>query len=424
MYRIKKLGLIVLMVISIFLGACSKPDFSSLSFRQSENFKTLGFVNYPSQELNIKTVDEKAIEAINAFAAKTVEELFSSKENYIYSPLSLYVALGMLAEGVSSETALDQIENLLGSNLTAIRKEMPLIYNNNYYTNKKGSLRLANSIWIKDGLDVLDQYLESLATSYYAESYQTKFDLEGKKNIIAWINHYTNNLLNLTLENYEINSNNALMILNTIYFDNQWRYEFKESDTANRIFYAEDEEVNVPFISHELNSKFHEEEDYFLFEDYFTNQTSITYLLTKDENKICDFLNLNVLEKALNFQGISTDVKITVPKFKYFSAFNLNESLKDLGIIDIFDKDKSTLEKISPDFGSNRLYVSSIRQNAGIEFSENGVKAAAVTSVDVESTSLPPSKLIELLLNRPFLYIIKDSLGIPLFIGLMNNPKL
>jgi len=71
------------------------------------------------------------------------------------------------------------------------------------------------------------------------------------------------------------------------------------------------------------------------------------------------------------------------------------------------------------------LYVSFIKQIAGIEINEEGAEAAAVTIIGNKCTSAGPSeeKEIDLKLNKPFFYYITDSAGCIIFMGVVNNPN-
>ena len=91
-----------------------------------------------------------------------------------------------------------------------------------------------------------------------------------------------------------------------------------------------------------------------------------------------------------------------------------------MGIVDIFSTTDANLSKISDDY----LYISEITQGAGIEFSEEGVKAASYTKWGTKATAMEiPTNTIIFKLNRPFIYYISDSNGCILFMGTINNPN-
>lgn len=72
---------------------------------------------------------------------------------------------------------------------------------------------------------------------------------------------------------------------------------------------------------------------------------------------------------------------------------------------------------------SSSLYISQIIHQAVIEVNEEGTEAAAATIVDMRiKRSLQPSP-VEFICNRPFLFLIHDTLKHNiLFLGRFANP--
>jgi serpin B len=416
MKQFLKLITMFFLIIGIFaLVGCSNET-KPINFQQTENFKTLNEVTYPSSSIKADDISLETVSALKAFTMKTMPELFLEEKNYVYSPLSLYMALSMLLEGVSNEEAKVEIEDLLGLDRPANRIAMKTVYTNNFYKNKNGMLRLANSIWFRNNYPVEDDYLKVLAEDYYAESYQTNFDSVGHQNIIDWINYYTEDFLELTKAKFNVPSDTIILLLNTIYFDNKWKVSFEKKDTGMRDFFTTDGKVQVEFMKHSVNSQYKETSNYQVAEDYFENNASITYILPKVGVNVFSLLDPEVLSEAMNISNSHTKVAFFVPKFKYFSEFQLNDPLMKLGVNEVFDSNSNSLDLMSKGRG---LFVSEVKQNAGIEFSEAGVKAAAVTGIVVKESA---AEEIYFELNRPFIYIIKDGSGIPLFVGLIQNP--
>ncbi|HBP37317.1 MAG TPA: serine proteinase inhibitor, partial [Clostridiales bacterium] len=66
--------------------------------------------------------------------------------------------------------------------------------------------------------------------------------------------------------------------------------------------------------------------------------------------------------------------------------------------------------------------ISEIKHKTFCRVDELGTEAAAVTSVEVSLTSMPFSD-VQLVFDRPFIYAIVDTTtGVPLFLGIMENP--
>lgn len=422
----KKFIIISLLLLVVLFTGCANT-FDDQGFKDSKNFKTLNDVVYPEKEyLSYSKIDNSIryndFEYLNNFMNVTTKELFTKHDNYIYSPISLYMALGMLVQGADEGTQKEILTLLQGNtdySLETINKYNQAIYNHNYYKNDKGLTKMANSIWIKKGFEVKQTYLDDLTQYYYANAYNTKFDDEGKQNIVDWINHNTNNLLNIKKETYPIDEEMVLMLINTLYFDNKWETEFKKSNNYEDLFFGDDE-IKVEYMKHTIEAMYYQTEKYDMFSDYFENGNSITYIYPNENSNIEECLNndaLNMKDDILN--SMFCELTLSVPKFKTNSTYELNDTLKKLGLVSMFDSDQANFSKIT----DKQIYVSFVQQDAGIILSEEGVKAAAVTSGGMLTESVKPEGPINVVLNRPFIYIIRDSYNVPLFVGAVYNPE-
>ena len=129
------------------------------------------------------------------------------------------------------------------------------------------------------------------------------------------------------------------------------------------------------------------------------NLSEYIRLLTNDEiNKIDKNLKLASKEKA--------GVKITIPKFSYEYDLNFKEDLMKLGISDAFSENTAKFSNIA----NVPLYVSKALHKANIDFTEKGIKAAAVTVFTMdENAMIMEQKPVEVNINKPFLFLIRDK---------------
>lgn len=394
--------------------SCKKREtieLKNLQFKDNDNFSTLSQVNYPSLNYEVGSIDNDMIAEINHFSYKLIKKIFTVQDNQLFAPLSLYMALSMLVEGTSSTTSAE-LENLLGQKREKLTKQLKLIYENNYYSNQNGRAYLANSLWLKKGLKINSEYLNFIKDNFYAQSYEIDFTKRKEKDkIIKWINYYTENVLKLDRNNYQIEDNLALLLLNTIYFDNKWLIAYDKEKTVEDTFYLDKNNTKmVEYMNHQISTLYKKTSEYVVVMDYFENNNTITYIMpTIPFDKLCskDFT-------SFTNDLVMGEVNLSVPKFDYSKEYNLNEALKSLGVRKIFEKD--SLNKI----GEN-LSVNYIKQNVGIKLSESGAKAAAVTSIGIMKSSLVVDP-ITIKLDRPFLYLIKDANNVLLFVGILNYP--
>lgn len=404
----------LLILLGMVMMSCKKREtieLKNLQFKDNDNFSTLSQVNYPSLNYEVGSIDNDMIAEINHFSYKLIKKIFTVQDNQLFAPLSLYMALSMLVEGTSSTTSAE-LENLLGQKREKLTKQLKLIYENNYYSNQNGRVYLANSLWLKKGLKINSEYLNFIKDNFYAQSYEIDFTKRKEKDkIIKWINYYTENVLKLDRNNYQIEDNLALLLLNTIYFDNKWLIVYDKEKTVEDTFYLDKNNTKmVEYMNHQISTLYKKTSEYVVVMDYFENNNTITYIMpTIPFDKLCskDFT-------SFTNDLVMGEVNLSVPKFDYSKEYNLNEALKSLGVRKIFEKD--SLNKI----GEN-LSVNYIKQNVGIKLSESGAKAAAVTSIGIMKSSLVVDP-ITIKLDRPFLYLIKDANNVLLFVGILNYP--
>ena len=402
----------LLILLGMVMMSCKKREtieLKNLQFKDNDNFSTLSQVNYPSLNYEVGSIDNDMIAEINHFSYKLIKKIFTVQDNQLFAPLSLYMALSMLVEGTSSTTSAE-LENLLGQKREKLTKQLKLIYENNYYSNQNGRVYLANSLWLKKGLKINSEYLNFIKDNFYAQSYEIDFTKRKEKDkIIKWINYYTENILKLDRNNYQIEDNLALLLLNTIYFDNKWLIAYDKEKTVEDTFYLDKNNTKmVEYMNHQISTLYKKTSEYVVVMDYFENNNTITYIMpTIPFDKLCskDFT-------SFTNDLVMGEVNLSVPKFDYSKEYNLNEALKSLGVRKIFEKD--SLNKI----GEN-LSVNYIKQNVGIKLSESGAKAAAVTSIGIMKSSLVVDP-ITIKLDRPFLYLIKDANNVLLFVGILN----
>lgn len=134
--------------------------------------------------------------------------------------------------------------------------------------------------------------------------------------------------------------------------------------------------------------------------------------------------------KADNFkEGVVTKISGFIPKFKFEYQLDLMNDLKKLGITNVFEEGKANLENISSD---KSLYINGATHKANIEFTQDGIKAAAVTEFGAGGAGGPfdylfdvPVEEIDLTFDKPYMFIIRDlNSGEVWFTGTVYNPLL
>ena len=142
-------------------------------------------------------------------------------------------------------------------------------------------------------------------------------------------------------------------------------------------------------------------------EDYIKNIKASELTETMDKVKP---IELDSFE-----DGVVTKIKGNIPLFKYDYKLELLEDVKKLGVNDIFDINKANLSKLSK---GEKQFIDKLEHKANIEFSNDGIKASAITVGGGKgSAGCPlfdyiyeiPVKEIDITFDKPYMYIIRDK---------------
>ena len=90
-----------------------------------------------------------------------------------------------------------------------------------------------------------------------------------------------------------------------------------------------------------------------------------------------------------------------------------------MGITDIFDLESADFTAITAD---TPVFVTGVNQSARVIIDEEGVKAASYIEIPGAGAGMPPEDEVDMVLDRPFVFVIATTEGIPLFTGVVNEP--
>lgn len=361
-------------------------------------------------------------EELVRFSSETAAEIFPAGKNTVYSPVSLYLALGMLTELAEGQTK-EQVTDLLGvSDGEALRQWTQSLWRQLYHDEKDSALWLGNAAFLNETMSFHKEPLEVLAEDYYASSYCLPMGTgAADKTIAAWLDRQTNDLLTDDTGNIKTERNDLLRLYNTIYYKAAWRFQFFEGRTEQDIFTAADgteQETDFMHISLE-GSPVARGDGYRCASLRLKDGGEMTFYLPDEGVTVGELLRReNFLSEELAVAEWEVQVNWSVPKFDLHDSLQLNEALQALGVTDAFDGSKADFSPLT-DEGA---VVRSVMQAVRVKIDEEGVEAAAYTEIDEpcnadDGMTLPEE---EMNLNRPFLFAIwKD--GAPLFVGAVQT---
>lgn len=137
--------------------------------------------------------------------------------------------------------------------------------------------------------------------------------------------------------------------------------------------------------------------------------------------------NLKPIELDSFKEGYITELTGYIPMFKMDYELDLISDLQKLGITSVFDE-SADLSNITND----NAYITDAKHSANIEFSNDGIKAAAATMAGGAGNAIDahfeyrfdvPVETINLTFDKPFLYLIRDKdTGEVWFAGTVYEP--
>ena len=381
---------------------------------------------YKPIELDIKSAS--LVESSNVFGTEIFRQILDGESytsNVMISPLSIFQALSMTRNGAQGET-LDEMNQVLvfdesvGDDINEYQKKL---IDALMQADKEVTLDVANSIWYREGFSVLQDFIKTNQDYYNAEVSALDFsDAEGaKKTINNWVDKQTNGKISEIVD--EVTAEHVMFLINAIYFYGEWQNEFSAKDTEEELFYPETSASYEVKMMHQENEFEYVQNETFsmVMLPYGNGHFNMVVLLPNTDKKVSDVMieltdeNWNLWMNSMYQQ----DIILSLPKFKYECEYELKDPLVEMGMPTAFSG-AADFTGINSDGG---IRISKVKHKTFIEVDEKGTEAAAVTSVEMELTSMP-SEPVYFTANKPFVFAIteKDTNTI-LFMGKLMQPE-
>ncbi len=422
----KKICMLPLAVIILgILAACAQPVSSEIL--QSEK-----------QRVTSPAVDKADISTLvdgnSNFAFGLYQALRDTKGNLFYSPYSISMALAMTYAGARGETAQQMADTL---HFTLPQNQLHPAFNSldieltHRGEGAKGKdgkgfrLNIVNAIWGQKGFKFLAEFLDTLAENYGAGLRVLDFAAapeESRIKINKWVSDQTEGRIKDLIPQGAIDPVTRLVLTNAIYFNAAWQHPFEENTTERGDFNLLDGgKVTVPMMKQAAMLGYAEGTRYQAVELPYDGRELSMVILVPSAGQFKKF------EESLDAKQVDAIVKdlkprqvaLTMPRFEFDSNFNLNQFLAKMGMPVAF----SGGADFSGMTGNRDLFISDVIHQAFISVDEAGTEAAAATAI-VMPTSAPPGAPVEVKIDRPFIFLIRDiQTGTILFIGRILNPS-
>ena len=402
----------ILFMILFMLNACEKD----------EDLQPAG------KEINISKTTREMIVSDNQFGIDLFMKVVNEEDdtrNIMISPTSIALALAMTYNGADTDTktamettlrksgfSQDEINNGYRSLMDALINVDPDVL-----------LEIANSIWYRQGFNVLPDFISINRDFYDAEVNELDFSLPAApEQINDWVADKTHDKITQIISN--IQNDVVMYLINAIYFKGIWQMEFDKEDTQDSQFRLQNgSTVTVPMMRQEAALKYSHQDAFSMLElPYGKGNYSMNILLPDEGYTPEDILEDLTPENWENWISSLSEINVTVqlPKFKFEYKNSLIEELSSLGMGIAFS-DAADFSKIN---GTGGLLISDVIHKTFVEVSEEGTEAAAVTAVVMVTSAIPGEpQVIPFIADHPFLFVIREwDTGTILFLGVVRNP--
>ena len=369
----------------------------------------------------------KAIDKYSDFYNELISSALTecNDENRVISPVNIYIAASMLAEISDGETQ-EQILSALDTNsIEELRENAETLWNSNYIYDKTREQILSSSLWLNDDVEFKEPAIKALAEHYYADSFSGDFgDPDLTADMQSWLFKRTGGLLEEQIVDVGLDESSVIEILTAIYFSAKWRDEFYNEFNERLIFHSPTGDVEAEFMCQSDDDK-----DYYRGESYGAIYKNFEgggrmWLILPDEGSTVDevIFQGNLIDSLLdgnkdNAERVMLNLKL--PKFDVSSDIDLSESFKAIGIENAFNMGSADFSALTD---QTPVYISKINHAARAVIDEEGCKAAAFTVIEAPGAAEPiERRIVDFVLDRPFIFIIESDVGQPLFIGVVNN---
>ena len=408
------------LAVAIAVGAFLRPGggLTAYAIAQAE---------YPETAQRRELGDTSALEA---FFARSAQTFLTQEpgENRVYSPMNIYMALSMLAQLTGGDSREQILETLGSDSVDELRRQAVGVWNAHYRDDKTVTSILASSLWLNENVAFKQDTMDILARDFYASSYRGKMgSKQFNKALQDWLNQQTGGLLEEQAGNIELDRNTILALAATLYFKAPWAADFSKDQTAPQTFHTPAGNVETDFMNQRGTADYYWGERFSAVRQIFTEGGSMWFLLP-DEGVTPEELLDDKEAAAFLFTADKHEwekqkyliVNKSIPKFDVSAQFELEDGLKALGITDVFDPARADFTPMTTSV-NGPITLDQASHAARVVIDEEGCTAAAFTVMAPAGNAAPDGE-VDFVLDRSFLFCITGDSGLPLFVGIVNNP--
>lgn len=366
------------------------------------------------------------VAAQNQFSLKLLQAAHTAETgNLALSPLSAALALTMTVQGASGTTqsAMQTALQLKGLESAAILNASRTLHQRLTHLGEGLQVTLANGLFSKAGFDFAPAFLKTNRDYFGAQARPLDFsDPAAAATVNTWVKEATAGKIDQLLQPSDLNALTLMVLLNAIYFKGTWTTAFDAKLTATKPFAAPSGERSVPFMVRQGEMGYLASPGVKGISLPYGKTGALRFYAFLPDQQVASWLQTLTPEALNTLLGAFEErsLRLEMPRFKLETSADLKAPLTALGMGIAFDDSRADFRAMLPQ--GPDAYLAKVRQKTFVEVNEKGTEAAAATAV-VVATRSAAARPLQLALNRPFLFLIRDeATGSLLFTGIVSQP--
>ncbi|XP_055989218.1 corticosteroid-binding globulin-like [Sorex fumeus] len=378
-----------------------------------------------NETVNIRSHYRKLAPSNIHFAFKLFEYLnfFAPDKNVFFSPISISLALSMMAFSADKETGTKILEGI-GFKYspipeTEIHDRLQELNHLLRQSDGNFEMSMGNTLFFKKNRRPWDLSTNNIKRYYGMEN--VAIDFKNWTRSISQINEYMQNKIwgDVTDLLYALKDPTPYTLLNYIFFTGLWAQPFDPDNTKLENFFVDDKTiVKVPMMTQTSVFNFLYDPTLSCLVVQLDNVGSKTTLMVLQDREKMDWLINELTEDTLIrwFQSIVTShLEVHIPRLSLSGTYELRDAMNALGIIDLKNK-QTNLFGIT---GCSKRKLSKMLHVAKLEIKENGMEPE-VSIDDSMYRKLTPTIIR---FDRPFFIMVFDKVSWSiLFLGKVIYP--
>lgn len=363
-----------------------------------------------------------------AFCQSATPILREAGENPVCSPLGNYLICAMLAQMSDGETRDELLQAISCSGIEQVERESKQYYIQNFYCGNPGALQFIDSVWLSKELSFQEQGVRDLIGKQYATVWRDELTPKTSKRLVdRCFRDNANYHYERQKEKASFTLEPPLTLTQTLAFYGEWAENF--SDFTTGTFTRRDGTQRETEYMHLQYSaqKFWQGEGYRASCLRLVSDDELILILPDDADALDELLADGArLWKAIyeerqeSANGAFGIVDITIPKFTLRTQQSTIPAMEEMGVRSVFSPGADL--SVLTDAGD--AWVKKIEQNIVVRVDHQGVNAKGYEERHWGAgyDTNRPRDFFGLILDRPFLVAVSGKGGLPVFVGVVNEP--